>query len=1354
VRDINESKNSEILTVVAQQKRRERDYWLNKLSGEIVKSRFPCDHNNVLAEAAKHEAIPFTFPEDISGKLEKVGSGFDPNLFIILAAGVMVLMNKYTGDEDIMVGTPVSKQEIERNFINTVLAIRNRVSGEMSFKELLLQVRQTMIEADENQNYPIETLVYKLNLEFNEHDFPLFDTAVLLENIQDKRYLHPIKPNILFSFSRNDGGIKGELEYNALLYERSTIERIVVHLENLFRAVVFKPNLEIANIEILSDEEKKHLLKDFNDNDSDFPTDKTIYHFLEKHAEVSPDCIAVTYKDEALTYGELNNHSNRLVRVLMDNGIRRDSLAGILLGRSPLMATCILAAWKAGCAYIPMDTNWPPQRILGVLKDSNAAILFTRAEYSQSRLEESFEGRIFLSEKHENTSGEKQPSNPGFKADMKELAYVIYTSGSTGSPKGVMVEHIGMMNHIHAKINDLQLTGKSIIAQNASQCFDISVWQFFSALVPGGKTVIYPDELVLEPPQFLSRIIRDQVTILEVVPSYLSVLLSILDLNIKPLNVLNFLLVTGETVKPGLIRRWFEKYTDIKMVNAYGPTEASDDITHYIMTGAPRGECIPIGRPLQNFNIYIVDEDMNLCPVGVKGELCVSGIGVGRGYLNKPELTAERFISFAHELHELPKDKKLHLTPNTKHLTLYRTGDLARWLPDGTIEFFGRKDYQVKIRGYRIELEEIERKLIDYPGMKEAVVIEKEPSVEDHPGVETSKYLCAFVTAKEKLDIPVVKAYLEEILPGYMIPEYIEQIDQMPLTLNGKVNRKALAQLEISVQDEELTAARNEIERKLVVIWSDVLGIDKETIGINSNFFHLGGHSLKATLLAAKIHKEFNTTIQLKHIFEHPTIRTFSNILKHPAHQIQYIPIEPAERKEYYPLSSAQKRLFFIQQMAPETVSYNLPVAYVIESQFTGERLEEVFRQLIARHENFRTSFGVIGEEPVQRVHEFSEVDFKIQHFHINPGDTASSREASEEIITHFVRPFDLSHAPLLRVGLIDTGDGNWILIIDEHHIITDYTSAQILMRDFSQLYAGKQLPPVRLHYKNYAVFQASEKHREKIKKQEQYWLKEFEGQIPVLDFPTDFPRPEVFNYEGSRTYVDIDGELFAKLKEFILETNTTFFMVLLAVLNVLLSKYTMKEDIVVGTATAGRNHADLENIIGMFINMLALRNYPGMEKTFGQFLEEVKQKVVNGHDNENYQFDELVGKLRLQGDISRNPLFDVVFQLLHPDDMEMDKISGDNLKIRPYERETNPAAHFDLYFEAVELENRAGIMVTYSTALFKKSTIEKIADHYIEILGHVLENKDIKLEEISISHGLFALKSTPLREEEGEFGF
>ncbi|MCP4149651.1 MAG: amino acid adenylation domain-containing protein, partial [bacterium] len=617
-----------------------------------------------------------------------------------------------------------------------------------------------------------------------------------------------------------------------------------------------------------------------------------------------------------ITYRELNRNANQLAGHLRAKGARKDDTVGILMERSLSMITSILAVWKAGSAYIPLDPHTPVRRITGVLEDSGTKIVVSQPQYVTPQLKETYTHTVILPPLKSSTTNHPAHDNPGIKISKQDLAYVIYTSGSTGKPKGAMVEHLGMQNHMQAKVRDLKLTEKSIVAQNASHTFDISVWQLFVALLNGGKTVIFENELVLNHTQFLTEIIKEKITILEVVPSYLSVILEEIETTSPELPV-KYLLVTGEEVKVNLVNRWFNKYPQIKMVNAYGPTEASDDITHYIMDKPLKAgqQRVPIGKPLQNLDIYIVDKTMKLLPVGIKGELCVAGDGVGRGYLKDEKRTREVFTQ------DPFKEKK--------GIRLYKTGDLARWYPDGTIEFLGRIDYQVKIRGYRIELGEIERRLLTHPQLKETVVLARVSKNGD-------KFLCAYYVSgiikdepgaplPEQELLPGIKDLLAQNLPNYMIPAHFIQLEKMPLTPNGKTDRKTLSQYPVSnIQTQTHIAPRNKIDEKMVKVWADILGIPKEEIGIDGDFFQLGGHSLRATIMSARIHKEFNVKLPLTEIFKNSTIRTLSDTIKECAPD-KYVTIENAEKKDYYIASAAQKRLYVLQQMELENTAYNMP---------------------------------------------------------------------------------------------------------------------------------------------------------------------------------------------------------------------------------------------------------------------------------------------------------------------------------------------------------------------------------------------------------------------------------------------
>jgi amino acid adenylation domain-containing protein len=600
-----------------------------------------------------------------------------------------------------------------------------------------------------------------------------------------------------------------------------------------------------------------------------------------------------------------------------------------------------------------------------------------------------------------------------------DTAYIIFTSGSTGKPKGAIVEHGGMMNHIHAKIDDLRLTAASIVAQNASHTFDISVWQFFAALVSGGKTVIYSNQLMLEPGAFISRIDDDKITILEVVPSYLSVMLDTLAITPGKFRQLDYLLVTGEVVKPNLVKGWFEKFPGIKMVNAYGPTEASDDITHFIMDKPIGMERVPIGKPIRNLTIYLLDEYMNLCPPGITGEICVSGIGVGRGYLNNPELTAEKFIN---PKSQIPNKAGYYRSYRSyKSYILYKTGDLGRWLPDGSIEFLGRKDYQVKIRGFRIEVEEIEKQILNHGSFKEAVVIDKEDK-------QASKYLCAYLTGGENSQLPGLKSYLEKQLPGYMVPAYFVELMEMPLTPNGKIDRKALPDpTGISLPEaSQYVPPVSDLEKKLVEIWEKVLG--RKNIGINANFFMTGGDSIKAIQIMARM-SGAGYKLDIRDLFQYPVISQLAPYIK----KMEGI-TEQTAITGTIPLTPIQEEFFNKSYSAPH--HYNQAVLLFSKEGFDKGVIEEVFTRIQEHHDALRMTYKKDGDSG-QIVQVAHGLDFPLSLHQYDLRNRATGLEEFKTKVNQIQASIDLEKGPLMKLGLFRLDKGDRLLVVVHHPFIT-----------------------------------------------------------------------------------------------------------------------------------------------------------------------------------------------------------------------------------------------------------------------------------------------------------------------------
>ncbi|UCH92781.1 MAG: amino acid adenylation domain-containing protein [Candidatus Aminicenantes bacterium] len=949
-----------------------------------------------------------------------------------------------------------------------------------------------------------------------------------------------------------------------------------------------------------------------------------------------------------------------------------------------------------------------------------------------------------------------------------QLAYVIYTSGSSGKPKGVMIEHKNV-GRLIKNTNFIKWGECGRLLPTGSIAFDISTFEIWGPLSNGAALVLVDKPVLLDGSEFEQVVHSHGVTHLHLIPQLFDQLASE-----RPglFGGLGYFLVGGDLVKPRYVNEIRKRYKDLTILHMYGPTENTTFSTFFPVDGVYE-ESLPIGRPIANSTVYILDRYQGLQPIGVAGELCTGGRGVARGYLNNPELTAEKFFS---RFNRSYKSYRSYISKK-----IYKTGDLARWLKDSNIEFLGRIDAQVKIRGFRIELGEIESQLFTHDLIKDAVVIDKEEE-------NGEKYLCAYIVVKEAIDLSDVKDFLSGHLPDYMMPSYVIPIDKIPVTPNGKVDRRSLPEPGYEGLGDEYIAPRDDVEEKLVQIWSEVLQVDRRKISIGTSFFDLGGHSLKATQLVSKIHKEFNINLPLAEVFKTPNIRALAAFIrkKSGSDQDRYFSIEPSEKRDRYALSSAQKRLYLIQQMDETSTGYNSPLVLTLEGVVDKKRLEETFRKLIQRHESFRTSFHMIDEAPVQRIHE--KVEFEIEYYNLTTEDTEDTEGMASptyycsrntqvpekkswnenkvlqhsntegglaaSLIKNFIRPFNLSLAPLLRVRL-----ATHILMVDIHHIISDGLSNRILVEEFELFYNGQDLPPSRLQYKDFSGWQNQRLNTGELKKQEEFWQEEFKGEIPVLQLPMDFPRPLLRSFQGSCQGFEIPVDQLEKLWELAASEAVTMFTLLFTLYNVFLAKLSGQEDIIVGTVAAGRRHADLEPIIGMFVNTLALRNSPKGDITFKEFLKDVSRRTVNAFDNQDYQFEDLVGKVLAHRDITRNPLFDVVFNHFVGEANKSAPSSTDSpgdsfeLKVSPYNRESTQTK-FDLVLSSLEIGKQLKFCFYYSTCLFKKETIQRFVNYFKEILSSVLEKPDVKLEDITISYDLSLAAADEYKIAEGDFEF
>ncbi len=1293
--------------------KKQEDYWLKTFEGEIPVLNLPLDYKRPAVQSFEGDRIRFHLSQEVSQKLRGVARENGATMYMVLLAAYNTLLYKYTGQEDIIVGSPIAGrphadlQNIIGMFVNT-LAMRNYPQGEKTFEEFLAEVREMALGAYENQDYPFEELVEKLKLKRDVSRSALFDAFFALLNVDSASlvmdglnitpYSYEVKMSkfdIALTAKEEEAGIEFELAYCTRLFRKESMEKAAIHYGALLEEIANDPQTRLKDLQMLEKEEIQRIVYGFNDNSAEYARDKTIIEVFEEQAEKNPDHVAVEFEESSLTYGELNARSNQLAGVLREKGAGADKTIGIMTERSVEMIVGIMAVLKAGSAYLPVDPLYPEARIRYMLEDSQTEILLTQTEFLDKV---QFSGKI-LDLKNESLyqgeAGNIVPVNT-----PQDMAYVIYTSGTTGMPKGVMIEHRNVLNltaglnrHIYGKYErNLK------VALVAPYVFDASVKQIFPTLMLGHTLCIVPEEARLDGMSLLRYYKEHSVDVSDGTPAHIRFLENAMLAGADVLTVKHFV-IGGEALGIETVKSFYDRIAGEKprITNVYGPTECCVDSTLFSIDYETVSglNSIPIGVPLNNVQVYILGKDREVLPVGAAGELYISGDGVGRGYLNRMELTEQKFVE----------------NPFVPGSRMYRTGDLARWLPDGTVEFLGRIDYQVKIRGYRIELGEIENRLLTHESVREAAVIDRE----DGYG---TKYLCAYIAGKEELTTGELRAYLLKDLPDYMVPSYFIRLEKLPLTFNGKLDRKALPEPEGRIDTGvEYEKPEGMVEEKLAEIWQEVLKAEK--IGRMDNFFELGGHSLKATVLVSRIHKEFNINIPLKEIFAGPTIAEMKKFIEN-AKEDFYASIKPAEKAQYYPMSSAQKRVYVLSQLGGGGITYNMPSALRIEGNIDTERLQAAFSQLIERHETLRTSFKTIDGELVQWVDD--HVDFTV-------GYEEATEEKGKEIVRNFVKPFDLSKAPLLRAGLVKLKNDIYILMFDMHHIISDGVSMEILLREFSALYEGKELKPLQFQYRDYTVWQNQMYGNGSLKQQENYWLETLGGEIPVLNMQTDFKRPAVQSFEGGRVRFHLCSEIAGKLGEIAKENGATMYMVLLAAYNTLLYRYTGQEDIIVGSPIAGRPHADLQNIIGMFVNTLAMRNYPQGEKTYKQFLAEVREMALGAYENQDYPFEEIVEKLGLKGDMSRNALFDTMFALQN---METGIFELAGLKAVPYGSGAS-ISKFDITLAAIETQEGISFELEYGIKLYKKETMEALSEHFVNILKEVAENPEVKLKDIQI---------------------
>ncbi|HEX6747845.1 MAG TPA: non-ribosomal peptide synthase/polyketide synthase [Longimicrobium sp.] len=1069
-------------------------------------------------------------------------------------------------------------------------------------------------------------------------------------------------------------------------------------LERLVEALERSPGRAMGSLDVLPEAERALVVEEWNRTEAEYPADRCIHELFEEQAARTPGAVALRFGEESLTYAELDGRANRLAHHLRGRGVGPEVRVGVLMERGVEMVVSLLAVLKAGGAYVPLDPAYPAERLAFMLADSGAGLLLTRLPLPEGLPPHAAEVVCLDADRERIEAGSARAPTAGVLPG--NLAYVIYTSGSTGTPKGVMVPHRGVPNLAYAQARRFGIDDTSRVLQFASLSFDAAVAELFDALLAGATLVLAPREALLPGPGLLETLRRGRVTVATLPPSVLSVLPP------DDLPELRTVVSAGEAVDAATVERWSGGRA---FVNAYGPTETT------VCAASARceadGRAPAIGRALENVRVYVLDAAGRPAPLGVPGELYVGGVGVARGYLGRPGLTAEKFVPdpFGGET----------------GARLYRTGDRVRWSVRGELEFLGRVDAQVKVRGFRIEPGEIEAVLRRHERVADCVVVARE----DVPG---EKRLVAYVVGD--VEAGVLREHLLRELPEHMVPSAYVFLDALPLSPNGKLDRKALPAPELASALERYVAPRTPLEEVLAEIWAEVLRLER--VGVTESFFELGGHSLLATRVVSRVRQVFGVEVPLRVLFEGPTVAELAGRVEamRRAGLPVLPPVVPAERTGALPLSFAQERLWFIDRLEPGSAVYNMFVARRLEGALDEAALEWSLGEIVRRHEALRTVFAEADGAPVQVIAPFDGFALPVEDL---SGLGEADREAAvrRRVGEEASRPFDLAAGPLFRAALLRLGEEDHVLLLSMHHIVSDGWSMGVLFRELAALYAAYReggespLPELAVQYADYAVWQREQLEGEALDRQLSYWRERLAGAPELLELPTDHPRSPVQTHRGASVPVELSPELLERLQALGRSEGATLYMTLLGAFQVLLGRYAGSEDVVVGSPIAGRTRGEVEELIGFFVNTLVLRTDLSGDPSFREVLERVREATLGAYEHQEVPFEKLVAELQPERSLSHSPLFQVMFTLQNAGGgggaLAGLKMSG-----------AAPAmevARFDLSLELAATPRGLRGGLSYSTDLFERGTIERMLGHLERVLEQVAADADVRLSQLEL---------------------
>ncbi|MCF5434524.1 amino acid adenylation domain-containing protein, partial [Pseudomonas syringae] len=1315
------------------------DFWRQHLSGAPALLELPTDHRRPPLRSYSGGRVSLALSPALTAGLRQLGQRHGATLFMTLLVGWSSLLSRFSGQDDVVIGTPVAnrpRSELESLigfFVNT-LALRIRPEGHLSVAALLEQVKAVMLAAHAHQDLPFEQVVEALQPPRSLAHSPIFQVMLALNNTPGggelslpELSLEPLQaPHTTAQFDLSlalveaDGGLIGSLEYASDLFERATIERMAGHLQVLLEGMVADDQQSVAELPLLSCEQRRQVLESFNDTAAAYPADKLIHQLFEEQAAQQPDALAVVDDAASLTYGELNARANRLAHYLIGLGIQPDDRVAICAQRSLEMVVGLLGILKAGGAYVPLDPGYPPERLRYMLEDSAPVAVLVQEALQEClpavNVPQVVLGSVDLSSGTGGLPcGNPDLDAPGLASGMP--AYVMYTSGSSGVPKGVLIEHRSVLRLV---INNpyARITTEDCVAHGANTAFDASTWEIWSALLNGAKLLVVSQATLLNPARLNHVLIEGGVTALWLTAGLFNEYVDVLAVAFSKLR---YLLVGGDVLDPVSVAKVLSRaHRPRHLINGYGPTETTTFASTYeIHALSDNSRSIPIGRPIGNTRIYLLDAHGQPVPIGVSGEIHIGGAGVARGYLNLPELTAERFL-----------DDPFSAEPAAR---MYRSGDLGRWLADGNIEYLGRNDDQVKLRGFRIELGEIESQLAACPGVREAVVLVRE----HRPG---DKRLVAYLTAQEGalLSAAQLREQLSQGLAEYMIPSAFVTLARFPLTPNGKLDRRALpAPEDDAYASRGYEAPAGEIEHALAEIWQALLGLER--VGRHDHFFELGGHSLLAVQLVSRLRQRFEVEVALRDVFAEPTLQGLARQLANArlSAQTPLTSLTPVDRNLPLPLSWAQQRLWFLDQLDRAAgAAYHIPAGLRLRGRLDSDALQATLDRIVARHETLRTHFALHEGQAIQVIAPETQ-GFALATHDLRALDSAAQHEAVEQLAREeALAPFDLSSGPLIRGRLVQLSETKHILLVTQHHIVSDGWSTGVLLHEIGTLYRAfsqglaDPLPALAFQYVDYAAWQRQWLQGETLHTQVEFWRQHLSGAPALLELPTDHRRPPLRSYAGGRVSLALSPALTAGLRQLCQRHGATLFMTLLVGWSSLLSRFSGQDDVVIGTPVANRPRSELESLIGFFVNTLALRIRPEGRMSVAALLEQVKAVMLAAHAHQDLPFEQVVEALQPPRSLGHSPIFQVMLALNNtPGGGEL---SLPELSLEPLQA-PHTTAQFDLSLALVEADGGLIGSLEYASDLFERATIERMAGHLQVLLEGMVADDQQSVGELPL---------------------